>query len=61
MRILFFSLGVLVALYVVLVLHANVREIANHGWLGWPEAVGTLVHVLIAALASFSLFYAAHR
>jgi hypothetical protein len=61
MRILFFSLGVLVALYAVLGLYVYVRITVNDGWVGWPGSAAILVPFVIEALVSFSLFYAAHR
>jgi hypothetical protein len=59
MPILFFVLGVLVALYDALLVYVYIRDF-HRSWNDWLETVVTLVSVLIVALISFSLFYAAH-
>jgi hypothetical protein len=61
MRVLFFTLGVLVALYAVVQLYVYVRITVNDGWVGWPGSAAILVPFVIEALVSFSLFYAARR
>jgi hypothetical protein len=61
MRILFFTLGVLVALYAAVALYVFIRFTVNEGWLGWGGSAVLLAPFVIEALVSFSLFYAAHR
>jgi hypothetical protein len=61
MRILFITLGILVALYAVLQLYVYFRISFEEGWLGWGLSAVILVPFLIAALTSFSLIYAARR
>jgi hypothetical protein len=60
MPVLFFCLGVLAALYDALLVYVYIRDF-NRGLLDWLDAVVTLVSVLVVALISFSLFYAADR